>query len=254
MQTCHKTERQITNTVTNCSHSTCAQMANSGLQLLQALLHSATPIRVRRHSQISYPISQEPCRRSAVLEKHSLASILPSLERGASLDSFATAATKRAALASFEQFLRLRNCSSVCAGPSMLARQHAGAPAPALQQQQQIQLHRHLHHCDCLSAHLRRQRLAASSRQRQQRTGPCSFQCSAVAAPPEEVDTVEGPSLESATSGRRAVTAPAFPFVRIAGQTDMRLALLLNVIDPRIGGVLIMGDRGTGKSVAVSGT
>ena len=75
-----------------------------------------------------------------------------------------------------------------------------------------------------------------------------------MAAPPEEVDTVEGPSLESATSGRRAVTAPAFPFVRIAGQTDMRLALLLNVIDPRIGGVLIMGDRGTGKSVAVSGT
>ncbi len=31
----------------------------------------------------------------------------------------------------------------------------------------------------------------------------------------------------------------------------MRLALLLNVIDSRIGGVLIMGDRGTGKSVAV---
>lgn len=46
---------------------------------------------------------------------------------------------------------------------------------------------------------------------------------------------------------------PPMPFVRLAGQEEMKLALLLNVIDPGIGGVLIMGDRGTGKSVAVSG-
>ncbi len=44
---------------------------------------------------------------------------------------------------------------------------------------------------------------------------------------------------------------PNFPFARIAGQSDMKLALLLNVVDPGIGGVLIMGDRGCGKSVAV---
>jgi magnesium chelatase subunit I len=45
---------------------------------------------------------------------------------------------------------------------------------------------------------------------------------------------------------------PCFPFVKIAGQEDMKLALCLNVVDPNIGGCLIMGDRGTGKSVAVS--
>lgn len=45
---------------------------------------------------------------------------------------------------------------------------------------------------------------------------------------------------------------PALPFVKVADQEDMKLALQLNVIDPSIGGVLIMGERGTGKSVAVS--
>ena len=45
---------------------------------------------------------------------------------------------------------------------------------------------------------------------------------------------------------------PSLPFVKLAGQEEMKLAILLNVVDPNIGGVLIMGDRGTGKSVAVS--
>ncbi|EIE25814.1 magnesium-chelatase subunit [Coccomyxa subellipsoidea C-169] len=44
---------------------------------------------------------------------------------------------------------------------------------------------------------------------------------------------------------------PSLPFVKVAEQEDMKLALMLNVIDPTIGGVLIMGERGTGKSVAV---
>jgi magnesium chelatase subunit I len=44
---------------------------------------------------------------------------------------------------------------------------------------------------------------------------------------------------------------PVFPFSAIIGQEEMKLALILNVIDPRIGGVMIMGDRGTGKSTTI---
>ena len=44
---------------------------------------------------------------------------------------------------------------------------------------------------------------------------------------------------------------PLFPFTAIVGQEEMKLSLILNVIDPKIGGVMIMGDRGTGKSTTV---
>ncbi|MDX2129234.1 MAG: magnesium chelatase ATPase subunit I [Chloroherpetonaceae bacterium] len=42
-----------------------------------------------------------------------------------------------------------------------------------------------------------------------------------------------------------------FPFTAIVGQEEMKLCLILNIINPRIGGVLVMGHRGTGKSTTV---
>ena len=48
-----------------------------------------------------------------------------------------------------------------------------------------------------------------------------------------------------------AAREPRFPFTAIVGQTPMKRALLLNAINPRIGGVLVRGKKGTAKSTAV---
>lgn len=45
--------------------------------------------------------------------------------------------------------------------------------------------------------------------------------------------------------------AKLFPFSAIVGQDDMKLALLIAAIDRSVGGVLVLGDRGTGKSTAI---
>lgn len=50
------------------------------------------------------------------------------------------------------------------------------------------------------------------------------------------------------------VTEPGpFPFAAIVGQEEMKRAMILTAIDGGIGGVLVFGDRGTGKSTAVRG-
>lgn len=123
-----------------------------------------------------------------------------------------------------------------------------------------------LQECHCLKTPRDSQRLQAATkllstarpvaRQHQARQPqPRRLQVCSVAAtlPEAQVDTVTGASLQASSSTRtkRAIRVPSFPFVRIAGQEEMKLALMLNVIDSKIGGVLIMGDRGTGKSVAV---
>lgn len=42
-----------------------------------------------------------------------------------------------------------------------------------------------------------------------------------------------------------------FPFTAIVGQEPLKMALILNVIDPSIGGLLVMGEKGTAKSTAI---
>ncbi|CCK82360.1 ATP-binding protein [Desulfobacula toluolica] len=44
---------------------------------------------------------------------------------------------------------------------------------------------------------------------------------------------------------------PIFPFTAIVGQEEMKLALILNIINPTLSGVLIRGEKGTAKSTAV---
>lgn len=52
-------------------------------------------------------------------------------------------------------------------------------------------------------------------------------------------------------AGQVSSSCAAYPFSAIVGQDEMKLALLLSVIDPALGGVIVMGHRGTGKSTAV---
>lgn len=59
--------------------------------------------------------------------------------------------------------------------------------------------------------------------------------------------TAKNPQPSTLNTG----AAPPFPFAAIVGQEELKLALMLCIIDPTIGGVMVMGHRGTAKSTAV---
>lgn len=68
----------------------------------------------------------------------------------------------------------------------------------------------------------------------------------------ELVDFVSGKNLPPLTSDDGRVTeALPFPFLAIVGQQEMKLALLLALINPNVGGILLVGPRGTAKTTAV---
>lgn len=50
-----------------------------------------------------------------------------------------------------------------------------------------------------------------------------------------------------------SVQRPVYPFSALVGQERLKRALILNAINPRVGGVLIRGEKGTAKSTAVRG-
>src|SRR3954462_9047142 len=57
----------------------------------------------------------------------------------------------------------------------------------------------------------------------------------------------------TASPTRRQPARPIFPFTALIGQERMKRALILNTVNPRLGGVLIRGEKGTAKSTAVRG-
>ena len=69
----------------------------------------------------------------------------------------------------------------------------------------------------------------------------------------ELIDRVSGRGFQSQFGAEEAglVEVLPFPFLALVGQNEMKLALILALINPAIGGVLLIGPRGTGKTTAV---
>jgi len=80
-----------------------------------------------------------------------------------------------------------------------------------------------------------------------------SFRPASRAAQEGQVSRRQAPRARSEAHHRPTAAASrnAYPFSAIVGQEEMKRALMIAAIDPSIGGVLVFGDRGTGKSTAV---
>ena len=66
------------------------------------------------------------------------------------------------------------------------------------------------------------------------------------------VEHVSGKSLTTVSAEEAGLAeALLFPFLAIVGQQEMKLALLLGLINPKVGGILLIGPRGTAKTTAV---
>ncbi len=80
-------------------------------------------------------------------------------------------------------------------------------------------------------------------------------------APPEGYMPSALMRILNKTGARAVLAAPEsdlglaenlpFPFLALVGQLEMRIALLLSLVNPAVGGVLLIGPRGTGKPTAV---
>lgn len=64
-------------------------------------------------------------------------------------------------------------------------------------------------------------------------------------------ETLASRSEEQETTTVPQGPVPPYPFVAIVGQAELKLSLILCVVNPTIGGVMVMGHRGTAKSTAV---
>lgn len=71
----------------------------------------------------------------------------------------------------------------------------------------------------------------------------------------ELLDQVSGKNISVTNTGEESPfsQSPVFPFLAIVGQKELKLALTLSVINPNVGGVLLIGTRGTGKTSAIRG-
>jgi magnesium chelatase subunit I len=69
------------------------------------------------------------------------------------------------------------------------------------------------------------------------------------------IDHVSGKKYQgsSAPQDSGLVELLPYPFLALVGQVEMKFALLLSLINPAIGGVLLIGPRGTGKTTAIRG-